>query len=48
MDTVAFAPQKKDVYRREGKGRCCYLGDRIDSIPGYTTDLAPGCFKEIE
>ena len=24
---------KKDLYRREGKGRCCCLGDRIYSIP---------------
>ena len=26
-------PQKKDLYRREGKGRRCILEDRIDSIP---------------
>ena len=24
---------KTDLYRREGKGRRCCLGDRIDSIP---------------
>ena len=28
-----FLPKKKDKYRREGKGRHCCLGDRIDSIP---------------
>ena len=29
--------QKKDVYRSEGKGRRCFMGDRIASIPCHAS-----------
>ena len=32
--------------RREGKVRCCWLGDRIISIPCRTRDLALGYIEE--
>ena len=32
----------KDLYRREGKGRRCCLGERIDSIPCRASYFAPG------
>ena len=34
-------PIEKKSDRREGKGRHCWLGERIDSIPCCTRDLAP-------
>ena len=33
---------QEDTDRREGKGRCCCVRDRINSIPFRTTNLAPG------
>ena len=37
---------KKDKYRREGKGRLCCLGDRIDSIPFFSSYFTPRWFEE--
>ena len=34
---IGLVTLKKDLYRREGKGRRCCLGDRIDSIPCRTS-----------
>ena len=34
------------VYRREGKGRSCFLEDRIASIPCRDTYFVPGRFEE--
>ena len=34
-------PQKKDLYRRKGKGRHLFLGDRIDSIPCRASYFVP-------
>ena len=36
----------RDLYRREGKGRGCYLGDRIYSIPSRASYFAPERFEE--
>ena len=33
--------------RRQGKGRRCWLGERIDSVPCRTRILAPGRFEEM-
>ena len=37
---------KKDLYRRDGKGRCCCLEHRIDSIPCRASYFAPGWLEE--
>ena len=37
---------KKDLYRRDGKGRHCCLGDRIYSIPCDASYFAPGWYEE--
>ena len=37
---------KKDLYRREGKGRCCLFGHRIDSISCRASQFVPGQFEE--
>ena len=34
--------QKKDLFRREDKGRRCLLGDKIDSIPRLASYFALG------
>ena len=44
--TVGKSPQMKDLYIREGKGRHCFLGDRISSIPCRNSFFAPGRFEE--
>ena len=44
MPQVASTLQErldKDLYRREGKGRRCRLGDRIASIPCHASCFAP-------
>ena len=33
--------------RRQGKGRRCWLVERIDSVPCRTRILAPGRFEEM-
>ena len=38
-------PLKKDLYRRECKGRHCFLWDRIASIPCRACYFAPGRFE---
>ena len=35
-------------YRREGKGRRCCLGDRIDSIPCQTSYFVPLWYEEMD
>ena len=42
----AFAAQKKDKYRRKGKGRRCCLGDRIYFILCRTSCYALARFEE--
>ena len=37
-----WQPQKKDLYRKEGKGRRCCLGDRIYSILCHASYFGPG------
>ena len=37
---------KKDLYRSEGKGRRCCLGDRMNSIPFRACCFPPGRYKE--
>ena len=39
-------PEKKDLYRRQGTGRCCYFGDRIYSISYHTNYFALGRYEE--
>ena len=36
---LMLLPLKKDKDRREGKGTCCCLGGRIDSIQGQYEEL---------
>ena len=43
---VKFQSYKKDLYRREGKGRRGCLGDRIYSIPCHTSYFALGWNEE--
>ena len=40
------ASYKKDLCRREGKGRCCCLGDKIYSIPWPASYFSPRGFEE--
>ena len=37
---------KQDSYRRAGKGRRCFLGDRIVSMPCYYSYFAPERVEE--
>ena len=49
MPQVASTLQErldKDLYRREGKGRRCRLGDRIASIPCHASCFAPEWYEE--
>ena len=39
--------QKRDLYRRVGKGRRCCLGDRIASTPCRASCFSPGRFEEF-
>ena len=41
-------PNKKDIYRREGKGRRCFLGDRIASIPCQASYFVPGWDEQAD
>ena len=41
-----ISTQKKDKDRREGKGRRCCLGGRIDSISCLASYFSPGQFEE--
>ena len=50
MDTeiiVLLPALKKDSYKREGKGRRCFLEDRIVSIPCRASFFALGRFEGI-
>ena len=38
--------KKKDLYRRTGKGRRCFLGDKTASIPCRASYFEPGRFEE--
>ena len=40
-------PEKKDKYRREGKCLCCFLGDRVGSIPCRASNFATGRVEEF-
>ena len=45
---LGSAAQKKDLYRRECKGRRCFLGDRIVSLPCRASYFAPGRLEEFD
>ena len=43
---LAQGPYNKDLYRRQGKGRRCYLGDIIYPIPCHASYFAPEWYEE--